>query len=723
MAGAVAARRVGAYVEATVTDKPKPKPKPKAKRKPAATKRAKAGAKGGPVSKGGAVSRGGASATDGAAVSKAGVAVTFGATAAAPLAERGPRHAEPITDDDLHLFNEGSHFQLHRKLGCHITTLGGTAGATFAVWAPNARAVSVMGDFNGWDPKTHPLATRGDSGIWEGFIGGVKKGDGYKFHIVSRIAHYHVDKADPFGVHQETPPKTGSKVWDLEYAWGDAEWMAGRGAKNALASPVSIYEVHLGSWMRVPEDGNRSLSYRELADKLVPYVTDLGFTHVEFLPVTEHPFYGSWGYQTTGYFAPTSRYGTPQDLMYLVDRLHQAGIGVILDWVPSHFPTDEHGLAYFDGTYLFEHADARQGFHPDWSSSIFNYGRLEVRSFLLSSAFLWLDVYHADGLRVDAVASMLYLDYSRQPGEWIPNRFGGRENLDAVEFLKRLNVAVYERHPDVQMIAEESTSWPGVSRPVHLGGLGFGLKWDMGWMHDTLGYLERDPVHRRFHQNELTFRSLYLFSENFCLPLSHDEVVHGKGSLLARMPGDDWQKFANLRTLLACQYTQPGKKLLFMGGEIGQRGGWDHESSVEWHLLEHAPHRGVQALTRDLNRLLRSEPALHQLDTEPAGFEWVDANDTDQSVLTWLRKGVDERDVLLVACNFTPVPRLGYLVGVPYAGSWREVLNTDATEYGGSGLGNLGGALTSDIPWHGRAQSLALVLPPLAVVVLKHERE
>ncbi len=649
-----------------------------------------------------------------AAASQAGAAPEVGA-------EPRPVHAEPITADDLHLFNEGSHYHLYRKLGCHLTTLGGTTGATFAVWAPNARAVSVIGDFNGWDARTHRLATRGASGIWEGFIGGVRKGDGYKFHITSRNGRHRVDKADPFGIHQETPPKTGSKVWDLEYEWSDAEWMAGRGARIALASPVSIYEVHLGSWMRVPEDGNRSLSYRELADRLVPYVTEMGFTHVEFLPVTEHPFFGSWGYQTTGYFAPTSRYGTPQDLMFLIDRLHQAGVGVILDWVPSHFPTDEHGLAYFDGTHLFEHADPRQGLHPDWSSSIFNYDRHEVRSFLLSSAFLWLDVYHADGLRVDAVASMLYLDYSRKPGEWVPNRFGGRENLAAVEFLRRFNTAVYERHPDVQTIAEESTSWPGVSRPVHLGGLGFGLKWDMGWMHDTLRYLARDPVHRRFHHHDLTFRSLYGFTENFCLPLSHDEVVHGKGSLLGRMPGDEWQRFANLRLLLACQYTQPGKKLLFMGCEIAQRAEWDHESSLDWHLLECAPHRGVQALTRDLNRLLRSEPALYQLDTVPAGFEWVDANDTDHSVLTWLRKGVDARDEVLVACNFTPVPRYDYLVGVPRAGVWRELLNTDASAYGGSGLGNLGGAATTAIPWHGRAQALNLVLPPLAVVVLRHQ--
>ena len=628
-----------------------------------------------------------------------------------------------LTDDDLYLFNEGSHYHLYRKLGCHLAAAAGAAGASFGVWAPNANYVSVIGDFNGWDRAAHRLAPRGASGIWEGFVPGVKKGDGYKYHIGSGHGGQRVDKADPFGIHHETPPKTGSKVWDLAYDWGDAAWMADRGARNALTSPVSIYEVHLGSWRRVPEDGNRSLSYRELAETLPAYAADLGFTHVELLPVMEHPFYGSWGYQTTGYFAPTSRYGTPQDFMYLVDRLHQAGVGVILDWVPSHFPTDQHGLARFDGTHLFEHADPRQGFHPDWNSSIFNYGRHEVRSFLLSSAFLWLDVYHADGLRVDAVASMLYLDYSRKPGEWVPNRFGGHENLEAVDFLRRFNVAVYERHADVQTIAEESTAWPMVSRPVYVGGLGFGLKWDMGWMHDTLLYLSKDPVHRRFHHNTLTFRGLYAFTENYCLPLSHDEVVHGKGSLLSRMSGDEWQRFANLRVLLAYQYSQPGKKLLFMGGEIAQRAEWSHESSVDWHLLQSAPHQGVQRLTRDLNALVRREAALHELDSDPAGIEWIDANDSDNSVLTYLRKSRDARELVLVACNFTPLPRGGYRVGVPRAGFWREVLNTDAGAYGGSGLGNQGGFGTDAVACHGRPQSLNLLLPPLAVVILKHETE
>jgi 1,4-alpha-glucan branching enzyme len=633
-----------------------------------------------------------------------------------------PRGASPLSDDDLFLFNEGSHYNLYRKLGCHLTTLDGVAGATFAVWAPNANYVAAVGDFNGWDRTANRLSPRGSSGVWEGFVAGVKKGDGYKYHVGSREAGYRADKADPFGIHHETPPKTGSKVWDLEYAWGDDEWMAGRGARSTLSSPMSIYEVHLGSWMRVPEDGNRSLSYREMAEKLVPYVKELGFTHVEFLPVMEHPFYGSWGYQTTGYFAPTSRYGTPQDFMFLIDRLHQAGIGVILDWVPSHFPTDEHGLAYFDGTHLFEHADMRQGFHPDWNSYIFNYGRHEVRSFLLSSAFMWLDVYHADGLRVDAVASMLYLDYSRKQGEWIPNTYGGRENLEAIDFLRRFNAAVYERNPDVQTIAEESTSWPMVSRPIYVGGLGFGLKWDMGWMHDTLLYMEKDPIHRRFHHNTLTFRMLYAFSENFCLPLSHDEVVHGKSSLIGKMPGDDWQKFANLRALLGYMYTQPGKKLLFMGAEIAQWSEWNHESSVDWRLLEHERHAGIRRLMRHLNGLVTGEPALHELDTEPGGHEWIDANDSDNSVLTYLRKGHSDDEVVIVACNFTPVPRQNYRVGVPREGFWREILNTDAKEYGGSGHGNLGGLETTPVRFHGRTQSLNLLLPPLAVVALKYER-
>ncbi len=622
-----------------------------------------------------------------------------------------------LTEDDLFLFNEGTHFQIHTKLGAHPCQVGEVAGTFFAVWAPNANWVSVIGDFNGWDTSRHPLRPRGSSGIWEGFIPGVGRGATYKFHIGSHHRGYRVDKADPYGVRHETPPRTASIVWDLDYAWGDGEWMRTRAQRNRLGAPLSIYEVHLGSWMRVPEEGNRYLTYQELADRLVPYVLDMGFTHVELLPVMEHPFYGSWGYQTTGYFAPSSRYGTPQDFMALIDRFHQAGIGVILDWVPSHFPTDEHGLAFFDGTHLYEHEDLRLGFHPDWNSYIFNYGRHEVASFLLSSAYHWLDAYHADGLRVDAVASMLYLDYSRKPGQWIPNRYGGNENLEAIDFLRRLNAMVYERFPDVQTIAEESTAWPMVSRPTYLGGLGFGLKWDMGWMHDTLKYLALDPVHRKYHHNQLTFRMLYAWTENYCLPLSHDEVVHGKGSLLGRMAGDPWQKFANLRLLLTYMFTQPGKKLLFMGGELAQWREWDHESSLDWHVLGWDAHRGVAHLVKDLNQLYRAVPALHALDCDPRGHEWIDANDSDTSVLTYLRWNEARQGPVLVACNFTPVPRHGYRIGVPRPGFWREVLNTDAALYGGSGLGNLGGLATQDLPWHGRDHSLSVLLPPLAAVV------
>jgi 1,4-alpha-glucan branching enzyme len=622
-----------------------------------------------------------------------------------------------LTDDDLYLFNQGRHFDLWEKLGSHLAGAGGVAGAMFAVWAPDAERVSVVGSFNGWE-ESHALRPRGRSGVWEGFIPGVGKGALYKYRIASRYNGYRVDKADPFAFRHEVPPRTASVVWDLDYEWGDGEWMAGRRARNALASPVATYEVHLGSWMRVPEEENRWLSYRELAPRLAEYLTREGFTHVEFLPMMEHPFYGSWGYQVTGFFAPTSRYGTPQDFMFLVDTLHRAGIGVILDWVPSHFPTDEHGLAFFDGTHLYEHSDPRQGYHPDWGSSIFNYGRKEVVSFLVSSALFWLERYHVDGLRVDAVASMLYLDYSRSEGEWIPNAFGGRENLDAIAFLRALNEEIYRRHPDVQTVAEESTAWPMVSRPTYVGGLGFGFKWDMGWMHDFLEYMGHEPVHRAYHHNQLTFRQLYAFHENFVLPLSHDEVVHGKGSLLGRMPGDDWQRFANLRLLLATQWAQPGKKLLFMGGEIGQWHEWNHEESVDWSLLEYAPHRGVQTLVADLNALYRGEPALHELDCEPGGFEWVDCGDWQGSVIAFLRHGRGEGAVL-VACNFTPVPRVGYRLGVPYGGFWAEALNTDAEAYGGSGTGNLGGVHAEAVAAHGRPFSLRLTLPPLAVVFLR----
>jgi len=625
-----------------------------------------------------------------------------------------------LTEDDLFLFNEGSHFRLFEKLGAHPLTVDGTAGVYFAVWAPDAEGVAVVGDFNGWRTDRHPLSPRGVSGIWEGFVPGIGVGSLYKFFVASRYHGFRAEKSDPFGVLHEVPPKTASVVWDLAYPWGDEAWLAERGRGNAHDAPIAIYEVHLGSWRRVPQEGNRSLAYRELAEQLVRYVEEMGFTHVELLPVMEHPFFGSWGYQTTGYFAPSSRFGTPQELMLLIDRLHQAGIGVILDWVPSHFPTDGHGLAFFDGTHLYEHADVRQGLHPDWNSYIFNYGRREVQSFLISSAFFWLDRYHADGLRVDAVASMLYLDYSRKEGEWIPNRYGGRENLEAIEFLRRFNTAVYERFPGVQTFAEESTAWPMVSRPTYVGGLGFGFKWDMGWMHDTLRYLARDPVHRRFHHHDVTFRGLYAFTENYVLPLSHDEVVHGKGSLLAKMAGDDWQKFANLRLLLAYLYAQPGKKLLFMGGEFGQWQEWHHDGQLDWHLLDGEPHQGVRRLVMDLNRTYRGEPALFELDCDPAGFRWIDANDADASTLTFLRLARGEREVIAAAFNFTPVPRLAYRLGVPRGGVWREILNTDAREYWGSGMGNLGAVTAEPTPCHGHPHSLSLTLPPLAAVFLKH---
>jgi 1,4-alpha-glucan branching enzyme len=625
-----------------------------------------------------------------------------------------------LSDDDLYLFNEGTHTRLWERLGAHPMSAQGVDGTFFAVWAPNARSVSVIGDFNRWDPRAHPLSPRGGSGVWEGFVSGIGKGTLYKFHVVSRIGGYRADKADPFALFSEVPPKTGSIVWTLDHQWGDAEWMAGRGERNALDAPMSTYEVHLGSWMRVP-DGGGYLTYADLAPRLAEYCTELGFTHVELLPVMEHPFYGSWGYQTTGYFAPTSRYGTPQEFMGLIDTLHQAGIGVILDWVPSHFPTDEHGPGFFDGTHLFEHADPRKGIHPDWNSFIFNYGRSEVRAFLVSSANHWLSTYHADGLRVDAVASMLYLDYSREDGEWIPNEHGGRENIEAIEFIRQLNTTVYAEHPDVQTIAEESTAWPMVSRPTYLGGLGFGLKWDMGWMHDTLEYISKDPIHRRFHHNSLTFRMIYAWHENFVLPLSHDEVVHGKGSLLAKLPGDPWQRFANLRLLFAYQWSEPGKKLLFMGDEFGQWREWNHEDSLDWHLLGEPGHSGVQRWVQDLNRLYRSEPALFEGDTDPSGFEWIDANDSEGSTIAFIRKGRTTDDMILVVCNFTPVPRSNYLVGVPRGGAWREVLNSDADLYGGSGWGNLGEVEALPISSHARPRALNLTLPPLGCVFLKSE--
>ncbi|MEO5936101.1 MAG: 1,4-alpha-glucan branching protein GlgB [Terriglobales bacterium] len=624
-----------------------------------------------------------------------------------------------LGDHDLYLFNEGNHYCLYDKLGAHLTTVDGVAGTYFAVWAPDAKAATVTGDFNHWNRKTHHLSPRGSSGIWEGFIPGIAKGSIYKFHIESRFHGYQVDKADPFAIFNEVPPKTGSVVWDREYEWHDAEWMKTRRAHNALNRPMSIYEVHLGSWMRVPEEHNRSLSYREMAVKLVEYVKSMGFTHVEFMPVMEHPFFGSWGYQVTGFFAPTSRFGTPQDLMYLIDQMHQSGIGVILDWVPSHFPSDQHGLAYFEGTHLYEHADPRQGYHPDWKSYIFNYGRNEVRSFLMSSGAYWLNVFHADGLRVDAVASMLYLDYSRKAGEWIPNEYGGRENLEAVRFLRRFNEAMYAEQSDIQTTAEESTSWPMVSRPTYLGGLGFGMKWDMGWMHDTLKFMALDPVYRQFHHNQLSFRMLYAFNENFVLPLSHDEVVHGKGSLVNQMSGDDWQKFANLRALFGYMYAQPGKKLIFMGCEFAQRREWNHDSSLDWHLLQHRDHAGMRQWVTDLNQLYRAEPALYEKDMEPGGFDWVDANDSQNSVISFIRRGSSSNDLILFIANLTPIVRYQYRVGVPRPGQWRELLNSDASQYSGSGQGNMGGAEASNVSWHGHHHSLTLTLPPLGCVFLK----
>jgi 1,4-alpha-glucan branching enzyme len=629
--------------------------------------------------------------------------------------------ASLITDNDLYLFNEGSHFQLYDKLGAHVVNHEGVSGTQFAVWAPNAAQVFVMGDFNGWNKHSDPLYPNGQSGIWEGFFPGIGNGTLYKYHIVSRFNDYRVDKADPFSIFNEIPPKTASIVWDLDYQWGDQEWMTSRRQRNALDKPMAIYEMHIGSWRRVAEQSNRSLSYRELAPLLADYLERLGYTHVEFLPIMDHPFFGSWGYQITGYFAPSGNYGTPQDLMYLVDTLHQRGIGVILDWVPSHFPADEHGLAFFDGTHLYEHADPRQGYHPEWKSYIFNYGRKEIQSFLISNALFWLHHYHIDGLRVDAVASMLYLDYARKPGEWIPNQYGGRENIEAINFLRRLNEEVYKNHSDVQTIAEESTSWPMVSRPNYVGGLGFGLKWDMRWMHDTLEYMSQDPIYRRYHHNRLTFRMIYAFHENFVLPLSHDEVVYGKRSLIGKMPGDDWQKFANLRALFGYMYAQPGKKLLFMGGEFGQWREWVHDGSLDWDLLKYPLHAGLQRWVQDLNRLYRSEPALHEMDCDPAGFEWIDCDDADSSTVTLIRKGKSSSTIILVACNFTPVPRYSYRLGSPRSGSWQEILNSDAGEYGGSNMGNLGGVETVPVPLHGRPYSLTITLPPLSVSFFKNQ--
>jgi 1,4-alpha-glucan branching enzyme len=619
------------------------------------------------------------------------------------------------TDQDIYLFREGTHTHLSDMLGCHLRSVG---GVEFAVWAPNAASVSVVGDWNGWAGDIDRLDVRDDgSGIWQGFVEQAERGQAYKYRIHSRHGDYVVDKADPFAVYAEDPPATASRIWSLEHEWNDRQWMSARGPKNALDAPMAVYEVHLGSWRR--KDGH-FYGYRELAHLLAEYVIEMGFTHVELMPVTEHPFYGSWGYQTTAYFAPTSRFGTPQDFMYFVDYLHQQGLGVLLDWVPSHFPTDEHGLGYFDGTHLFEHADPRQGFHPEWKSSIFNYGRSEVRSFLISSGLFWLDKYHLDGLRVDGVASMLYLDYAREHGEWIQNRQGGRENLEAVEFLQTLNRAVYREHPDTLTIAEESTAWPGVSRPTDMDGLGFGMKWNMGWMHDTLAYMKQAPIHRRYHHNQLTFSLVYAFNENFLLPLSHDEVVHGKGSLLSKMPGDAWQQLANLRALFGFMWAHPGKKLLFMGGEFGQRREWNHDGELEWWEAAMEGHAGLQRFVAQLNRVYKSTPALYQLDFSPAGFEWVVANDAEACVFAFLRKPCNGAAPVLVVSNMTPVPRTNYMLGVPAAGFWREMINSDALEYGGAGWGNLGGIEAAPVPAHGRRQSVCLTLPPLSTLIFEH---
>ncbi|VTU23642.1 1,4-alpha-glucan branching enzyme GlgB [Variovorax sp. PBS-H4] len=615
---------------------------------------------------------------------------------------------------DRYFFSEGTHSRLYDQLGCHLR---GEGGARFAVWAPNAASVSVVGDWNGWNGDANPLQAHEDSGIWTGSVCEVAPGQAYKYRIRSRHNGYQVDKADPFAFFCETPPATASRAWSLNYEWGDSDWMATRAARNALDAPMSTYEVHLGSWRR--KDG-QFLNYRELAPLLADYACEMGFTHVELMPVTEHPFYGSWGYQTTAYFAPTSRYGTPQDFMYFVDHLHQRGIGVLLDWVPSHFPTDEHGLGYFDGTHLYEHEDPRQGFHPDWKSSIFNYGRHEVRSFLISSGLFWLDKYHIDGLRVDAVASMLYLDYGRAHGEWIPNRHGGRENLEAIEFLQTLNRAVYRQHPDTVTVAEESTAWPRVSRPTDMDGLGFGMKWNMGWMHDSLAYMHEDPINRRYHHHKLTFSLVYAFSENFVLPLSHDEVVYGKGSLLNKMPGDSWQQFANLRALFGYMWGHPGKKLLFMGGEFGQRREWTHDGELEWWVSTLDGHAGLQRFVAQLNGVYRTTPALHELDFSGAGFEWVTADDAEHSVFAFLRKPREGAPVLVVS-NMTPVPRTNYLLGVPRGGFWRERLNSDASEFGGAGWGNFGGVEASPVRSHGRMHSLCLTLPPLSTLILEHD--
>ena len=632
-----------------------------------------------------------------------------------------PRVTSPaLTPFDLYLLAEGRHYRSFDKLGAHPCEIDGVAGVRFAVWAPNAERVEVIGDFNGWQPGVTPLRAQAESGVWEGFVPEVAVGARYKYRIASRWNEYVSDRADPYGFAAEIRPQTASKVAALDgYAWHDAAWLDRRRGWDPLSSPISIYEVHLGSWRRAEGLEPGWLDYRTAAAELAEYVRDMGYTHVELLPISEHPFDGSWGYQTVGYYAPTSRFGSPHDFMAFVDVLHQAGIGVLLDWVPAHFPSDGHGLAYFDGTHLYEHADPRQGLHPDWNTLVFNYGRSEVRNFLISNALFWIEKYHVDGLRVDAVASMLYLDYGRRDGEWVPNRHGGKENLEAIDFLRELNRVVYQEHPGVLMTAEESTAWPMVSRPTYVGGLGFGLKWNMGWMHDVLEYASQDPIHRSYYHGRLTFSLVYAFAEHFILPFSHDEVVYGKRSMLEKMPGDDWQKFANLRLLYGYQFGHPGKKLQFMGCEFGQRREWNHDLSLDWHLAQLPLHAGLRRWVRDLNRLYREAAPLHERDGDSHGFEWIDCNDHARSVVSFIRRGTHVHDTMLFVCNFTPVPRFDEPVGVPAGGWWREMLNSDATAYGGSGVGNRGGVPAEAVAHHGRPWRVQLALPPLGVVVLR----
>ncbi|MDA8082026.1 MAG: 1,4-alpha-glucan branching protein GlgB [Nitrospiraceae bacterium] len=639
------------------------------------------------------------------------------------MTDNPEEYRQVLTDYDIHLLAEGSHYRSYEKLGAHVMEVDGVHGVHFAVWAPNAKSVSVIGDFNKWDAAAHPMHLLGASGIWEIFVPGLKEGEIYKFDIASRFHRHHAVKADPYGFYFEHRPKSASIVRDIDtYRWNDADWMQNRPARNWFESPMSIYEVHLGSWMRMPEEADRFLTYRELADRLVEYVLQMGYTHIELLPVAEHPLDASWGYQTIGYFAPTSRFGTTEDFMFFVDTCHQSGIGVILDWSPAHFPKDGHGLAFFDGTCLYEHADPRQGEHRDWGTLIFNYGRNEVRNFLISNATFWLDKYHIDGLRVDAVASMLYLDYSRKEGEWIPNRYGGRENLEAIDFIKRFNEITHHYYPGVLTIAEESTAWPGVTKPVYLGGLGFDLKWNMGWMNDMLEYISRNPIHRKYHHNDLTFSLLYAFSENFVLVLSHDEVVHGKRSMLDKMPGDLWQKFANLRAFYGYMFSHPGKKLLFMGGEMGQWSEWQFDHSLDWNLLETPEHSNLQKYVRDLNRLSAGERPLHEVDFQHQGFEWIDFHDTDRSIISYIRYAKDRHDYIVVVCNFTPVPHSGYRIGVPEKCYYQEILNSDSALYGGSDLGNAGGVQAEQVQRHGRPCSISIVVPPLAVLYFKPVR-